>query len=147
MHVFKYGAVKLLDQNKNEKIVRKRKTKKVAKIGNVTVAEILQADVGRYLDVLNHIKMETSCMLKYRLKGNKCDCGLDGNHAKLQKQPVVLRKKYICYTYTSVRMQPVEGKSEVAHGEFAWCSVRCSFDQSSGKDKVNGTMFFFWLSL
>ncbi|GJS23564.1 hypothetical protein Tco_0452196 [Tanacetum coccineum] len=51
-----YGVVLLFDQNKAEKIVKKCKLKKGAKIRNSIVAEILHADFGRYLYGLDHIK-------------------------------------------------------------------------------------------
>nr|GEY34467.1 hypothetical protein [Tanacetum cinerariifolium] len=52
----KYGAVTMFDQKKKDKIVKIKKQKKGAKIGNIIVAKMLHADFGRYLYGLDHIK-------------------------------------------------------------------------------------------
>ncbi|GJT65610.1 hypothetical protein Tco_1017090 [Tanacetum coccineum] len=51
-----YGAVTMFDQKKKDKILKKSKLRKGAKIGNSIVAEMLHADFGRYLYGLDHIK-------------------------------------------------------------------------------------------
>nr|GEU35346.1 hypothetical protein [Tanacetum cinerariifolium] len=52
----KYGVVTVFDQKKKDKILKKIKLKKGAKIGKSIVAEMLHADFGRYLFGLDHIK-------------------------------------------------------------------------------------------
>ncbi|GJT66431.1 alternative oxidase 1 [Tanacetum coccineum] len=118
----KYGAVTMFDQKKKDKIIKKSKIRKGAKIANSIVAEMLHADFGRYLYGLDHIKARNiiiaeleigeyewqtatlrpyaglilmRIMETYMGKGMRnWDMRLDSNGVKLQKKLTVLCKKY-----------------------------------------------------
>ncbi|GKC13816.1 hypothetical protein Tco_1010598 [Tanacetum coccineum] len=118
----KYGAVTMFDQKKKDKILKKSRIRKGAKIANSIVAEMLHADFGRYLYGLDHIKARNiiiaeleigeyewqtatlrpyagfilmRIMETYMGKGMRnWDLRLDSNGVKLQKKLTVLCKKY-----------------------------------------------------
>ncbi|GJZ74425.1 hypothetical protein Tco_0638571 [Tanacetum coccineum] len=118
----KYGAVTMFDQKKKDKILKKSRIRKGAKIANNIVAEMLHADFGRYLYGLDHIKARNiiiaeleigeyewqtatlrpyaglilmRIMETYMGKGMRnWDMRLDSNGVKLQKKLTVLCKKY-----------------------------------------------------
>nr|GEZ91587.1 alternative oxidase 1 [Tanacetum cinerariifolium] len=117
----KNGAVTMFDQKK-DKIVKKKKHKKGAKIGNSIVAKMLHADFGRYLYGLDHMKSRNMItteleigkydrktatvrpyaavflmriMETYMGKGMRnWDLRFNSNRVKVQKQLTVLCKKY-----------------------------------------------------
>ncbi|GKC00259.1 hypothetical protein Tco_0986395 [Tanacetum coccineum] len=110
----KYGAVTMFDQKKKDKILKKSKLRKGAKIGTSIVVEMLHADFGRYLYGLDHIKSRNIITAELEIGE---------------------------YDWQTATVRPYAGTSEGAHGSrIRKYVVRCAFEQRTGQDKMNGTL-------
>nr|GEW61507.1 hypothetical protein [Tanacetum cinerariifolium] len=102
-----------------DKILKKSKVKKGAKISNSIVAKMLHADFGRYVYGLDHIKSRN--MITAELEIGE-------------------------YDWQTATVRPYAGTSEGAHGARIWKYVaRFAFEQRTNQDKMNGTLISCFL--